>query len=297
MPVIPLVIVGDVQGRRGPADGPRPRCSRKPRRRPCRRARWRLASFDPFAPGHAAGCACCAGRSPAAVALDRLFQARVRGACSWFDRVVALAETARRRATRSRGVARRRGDGGALPRGLSRRPRDRPSARGWIRGRSLSVRRVAVAAADRALHRDHVEPAPELGARRAHDPDLAEAERDVEADGTDILRVADHREDLAEAAFLAAAQAAPRPAPCRRPGRGCRRGRRRSPRRRTYRQSAGGTGPGRRSRGSPRPRPWPPARAIPFPARRRCAAPSQPRPAAPPRRCRCRGARDGRRWR
>jgi hypothetical protein len=53
-----------------------------------------LASFDPFAPGHAGGCACCGGRSPAAAALDRLFQARVRGACPWFERVVALAETA-----------------------------------------------------------------------------------------------------------------------------------------------------------------------------------------------------------
>ena len=53
-----------------------------------------LASFDPFAPGHAGGCACCGGRrSPAAAALDRLFQARVRGACPWFERVVALAET------------------------------------------------------------------------------------------------------------------------------------------------------------------------------------------------------------
>ena len=52
-----------------------------------------LASFDPFATGHAGGCACCGGRSPAAAALDRLFQARIRGACPWFERVVALAET------------------------------------------------------------------------------------------------------------------------------------------------------------------------------------------------------------
>lgn len=51
-----------------------------------------LASFDPWMP-HAAGCGCCGGRPPAAVALDRLFQARVRGQCGWFDRVVALAET------------------------------------------------------------------------------------------------------------------------------------------------------------------------------------------------------------
>lgn len=51
-----------------------------------------LASFDPVVP-HAAGCACCGGRPPAAVALDRLFQARVRGACPWFERVVALVGT------------------------------------------------------------------------------------------------------------------------------------------------------------------------------------------------------------
>ncbi len=52
-----------------------------------------LASFDLSGPTHAAGCACCAGRGAAALALDRLFQARTRGATGWFDRVVALAET------------------------------------------------------------------------------------------------------------------------------------------------------------------------------------------------------------
>ncbi len=51
-----------------------------------------LASFEPFVP-HAAACGCCGGRGAAAVALDRLFQARVRGQCAWFDRVVAVAET------------------------------------------------------------------------------------------------------------------------------------------------------------------------------------------------------------
>ncbi|NGM22334.1 hypothetical protein G3576_20115 [Roseomonas stagni] len=50
-------------------------------------------SFDPAGPSHAASCTCCAGRSAAAAALDRLFQARVRGACAWFDRVVAVVET------------------------------------------------------------------------------------------------------------------------------------------------------------------------------------------------------------
>jgi hypothetical protein len=51
-----------------------------------------LGSFD-ARQSHAAACSCCGGRSPAAAALDRLFQARVRGQCPWFDRVVALAET------------------------------------------------------------------------------------------------------------------------------------------------------------------------------------------------------------
>lgn len=52
-----------------------------------------LVSFDLSGPTHAVGCACCAGRSPVAAALDRLFQARVRGNCGWFERVLALAET------------------------------------------------------------------------------------------------------------------------------------------------------------------------------------------------------------
>lgn len=42
-------------------------------------------------PLHRFGCACCAGRSAAAMALDRLFQARARGRSPWFDRVAVLA--------------------------------------------------------------------------------------------------------------------------------------------------------------------------------------------------------------
>jgi hypothetical protein len=49
--------------------------------------------FVPGMAAHPAACACCAGRSPAAAALDRLFQARVRGGVPWFERVVALAGT------------------------------------------------------------------------------------------------------------------------------------------------------------------------------------------------------------
>jgi hypothetical protein len=52
-----------------------------------------LASFDAALPSHPSACACCTGRGAAALALDRLFQARVRGQCRWFDRVVALADT------------------------------------------------------------------------------------------------------------------------------------------------------------------------------------------------------------
>lgn len=41
---------------------------------------------------HVAACACCQGRGEAAQALDRLFQARVRGTVPWFDRVLVLDE-------------------------------------------------------------------------------------------------------------------------------------------------------------------------------------------------------------
>ncbi|MCW8086155.1 hypothetical protein [Sabulicella glaciei] len=43
---------------------------------------------------HAAGCACCGGRSAAAEALDRLFQDRVRGRCPWFDAVAVSPDAA-----------------------------------------------------------------------------------------------------------------------------------------------------------------------------------------------------------
>lgn len=43
---------------------------------------------------HPRACGCCAGRSPAAMALDRLFQARARGRVPWFDRVVVAPELA-----------------------------------------------------------------------------------------------------------------------------------------------------------------------------------------------------------
>lgn len=49
-------------------------------------------SFEAEVAAHAVACACCQGRSPAAQALDRLFQARVRGQSGWFDRVLVLDE-------------------------------------------------------------------------------------------------------------------------------------------------------------------------------------------------------------
>jgi hypothetical protein len=47
----------------------------------------------PVATAHPIGCACCQPRSPAAVALDRLFLARMRGDAPWFKEVVAVAAT------------------------------------------------------------------------------------------------------------------------------------------------------------------------------------------------------------
>jgi hypothetical protein len=49
-------------------------------------------AFEAGVTAHAVACACCQGRSPAAQALDRLFQARVRGQARWFDRVLVLDE-------------------------------------------------------------------------------------------------------------------------------------------------------------------------------------------------------------
>jgi hypothetical protein len=91
---LPLVIVGDTEGLTAAlSGGPSAAVLVEAPPTPMPANAIALASFDPFASGHAGGCACCGGRSPAAAALDRLFQARIRGACPWFERVVALAET------------------------------------------------------------------------------------------------------------------------------------------------------------------------------------------------------------
>lgn len=64
-----------------------------------------MDSFTPAAAPHPAACACCAGQSPAAAALDRLFQARARGRAAWFGRVVALARTEAGRAELAHALA------------------------------------------------------------------------------------------------------------------------------------------------------------------------------------------------
>ncbi len=51
------------------------------------------ALFEAEVP-HPAGCACCAGRAGAALALDRLFLLRARGEVAFFKRVAAVLATA-----------------------------------------------------------------------------------------------------------------------------------------------------------------------------------------------------------
>lgn len=52
-----------------------------------------LARFDLASSGHAANCQCCTPRSPAALALNQLFQARAKGELPHFRRVVAVTRT------------------------------------------------------------------------------------------------------------------------------------------------------------------------------------------------------------
>jgi hypothetical protein len=54
---------------------------------------------------HAVACACCAGRSSAAQALDRLFQGRVRGRSFWFERVLVVPASPAGRAEVTRALA------------------------------------------------------------------------------------------------------------------------------------------------------------------------------------------------
>ena len=49
-----------------------------------------VARFDLPLTGHAIGCACCAPRNPAALALNSLFLMRVRGEVPYFTEVAAI---------------------------------------------------------------------------------------------------------------------------------------------------------------------------------------------------------------
>ncbi|HYZ64721.1 MAG TPA: hypothetical protein VE650_19880 [Acetobacteraceae bacterium] len=49
-----------------------------------------MVRFELAGSEHPAGCACCLPRSPAALALNHLFQARARGEVAFFRRVVAV---------------------------------------------------------------------------------------------------------------------------------------------------------------------------------------------------------------
>jgi hypothetical protein len=66
-----------------------------------------LPANETFAPQarHPVACACCAGRSAAAQALDRLFQDRARARIPWFDRVLAVAATPEGRAELAQALA------------------------------------------------------------------------------------------------------------------------------------------------------------------------------------------------
>lgn len=90
---IPLLLVADTAGLAaalapGEAGGPAAVLAESPA--PHVPGAMAVDSFDASLP-HAIACTCCNGRSPVAAALDRLFQARVRGRCGWFTRVVVLA--------------------------------------------------------------------------------------------------------------------------------------------------------------------------------------------------------------
>ena len=52
------------------------------------------ARFVAASAEHAPGCACCVARSAAAVALNKLFQARARGTVPFFRRVLAVTASA-----------------------------------------------------------------------------------------------------------------------------------------------------------------------------------------------------------
>ena len=52
-----------------------------------------LVEFTPSPNGHLAECGCCKGRDAVSEALDRLFQARIRGRSPWFKEVLAVTHS------------------------------------------------------------------------------------------------------------------------------------------------------------------------------------------------------------
>src|SRR5579859_2638313 len=68
---------------------------------------------------------------------------------------------------------------------------------------AAAVGQAGVAAVQRLLHVDDVDPAAVLEADAAADPGLLEAEGSVQADGARVFAVADHRHQLADAESLA----------------------------------------------------------------------------------------------
>src|SRR3712207_7094709 len=91
---LPLVIVEDAAGlATALAIGPKAAVLAEAPPPPMPAEAAALASFDLSMPSHAGGCACCGGRSPAAAALDRLFQAPGGGPRPWVEPVGALAGT------------------------------------------------------------------------------------------------------------------------------------------------------------------------------------------------------------
>lgn len=87
------------------------------------------AWFQLAATDHPAGCACCVQRSPAALALHHLFQARARGEVTFFRSVLVVTDTPEGRASVASAVgsdpllsSRFRADASAAQAGMSASP-------------------------------------------------------------------------------------------------------------------------------------------------------------------------------
>ncbi len=101
---IPLTLLPDVGALEAALIAGRPAAVLAEGMPPVGTAALAMESFLPDSP-HVAGCACCAGRSGAAQALDRLFQGRVRGRSGWFERVLVVPGSAAGREEVARALA------------------------------------------------------------------------------------------------------------------------------------------------------------------------------------------------